>query len=441
MNCIYQKLLTFNVLWFITLFSTLHAETDELILETAKQNYLSVTGELPEAMKPSIRWERYVSRMSTAIPNLSNLQAAINYGQTSSNCGFDHRGSCDKQTAENNRNGLIQAFPEFTNEFYMISDSPRAKPNSLFQENGMLLSNIIFFNYHNLCQCLKGVKPEIICEIGGGYGQPAYAWLTNSIHRPRCYINIDYAESLFFAECYLKASLPEADVIYIRSTEDIPSGFTCEKTTIILCPIQNVAALQSLPIDLVTNIGSMQEMDEAALDYWMTWLDASQAKYFYTCNYFANTISDLAESTNIYTQRMSQNWQGVIVKHNSEIPIAPFHCGQSFATILAKRMSSGILQELQQKYWSTLSPATLNYRNFLECMEIFRQTQDQEIAFDLLRKCYSNQLGFIPKEALYICRFLIAQFNDNSSTNADKDILIQISFHLENIYQNAIRGV
>ena len=68
-------------------------------------------------------------------------------------------------------------------------------------------------------------KLDQICEIGGGFGAPARLFLTNGYRRPRSYVIADLPESLFFAECFLRATLGNDRVRYVGAAMDaLPEG-------------------------------------------------------------------------------------------------------------------------------------------------------------------------------------------------------------------------
>lgn len=405
-------------------------------LEQAKLHYSEKKAPYCEALEPSTRWHRYLDKMKNFISDCQDINTAILFSQTQ--CGFDHRSPYNEDIVNAERAALFKSFPHFSPFIEEITDSPIANAASVFQSHDKFFSNIIFFNYNNLYECLTYVRPNVVCEIGGGYGSPGFSWLTNTIHRPSIFIDIDYPECLFFAEIYLKNSVKNCKLIYVTSNQKIQE-FSSNDPVIILCPIQYADSLLSLPIDLVINIGSMQEMDESALDYWMNWLNTSSANYFYTCNYFANKIEHLRESSNVYTQRMGPEWRGISTKHSTDIPIAPFNCQESFATILTQRNLPIDEEALIVQYWRETSKNKLSLKSFLMGMECYRVTQNTDVAFNLLQKSYEGELDFIPKEALYLCRKLLNTPN-NRFTKKHLEELSNISNDLEKKYKLSIKG-
>ena len=120
------------------------------------------------------------------------------------------------------------------------------------------------------------------------------------------------------------------------------------------------------------------------------------------------------------------------------LPISKYHCGSSFCTILAKRSANINLNEKESFYWKNLSNQVFSRKTFLEALEIFRTILNEEIAFDILIHVFKQrELGYFPKEALYLCEWLRGrQFDSNK-----KEEINAIFQKLQQYYNGAIKGV
>ena len=104
--------------------------------------------------------------------------------------------------------------------------------------------------------------------------------------------------------------------------------------SVILCPIRFVDAISSLGLDLVINTGSMQEMTEEWVDFWMEWLKKQTCRYFYSLNYFAQPLKFMAEGANTWSPRLTADW---IVQFQTSQSPQWFRGGRNFAEILAEK--------------------------------------------------------------------------------------------------------
>ncbi len=175
-----------------------------------------------------------------------------------------------------------------------------------------LVSNVLFFHLSYLLQCLTWVpKPGVICEIGGGYGAPARLWLHESRPPTRnlCRLSVDFPESLFFAEVFLRSNFDGLTLHYVTDAKPLERDFVGQ-FRVVLCPIHHLDALNRLPFDLVINTGSMQEMTEEWIDFWMLWLKRQDCRFFYSMNYFGQPLNFLAESGKRLSPRPSARLVG-----------------------------------------------------------------------------------------------------------------------------------
>ncbi len=246
--------------------------------------------------------------------------------------------------------------------------------------------------------------------------------------------------------------MSHAKFVYIKSdsdfdnvnkilSENTKNGFT----TIVLCPLQYAEIFLSLPIDLAINVGSMQEMEEKTLDYWKAYLDNSNISYFYSFNYFAQPLSNLAQSTNVFSPRLSRHWEIISNKISDDFPVMKLHSPHIFASILAKNIktlkTNNEEMEAREKYWKNIANSHMNVKSFLEAMDILHFVQDAKIGFNILQHCLNNDLGYIPKEALYLVRWLILEADENQFLYSKLNLLKSINGQLTEIYNRAPKGL
>lgn len=187
------------------------------IVGQAKQHLEQVTRALDmDGMPPSKRWTAYLERMRGDISRLATTRDVIFYAQ--SRIGFNHRGQAAGQLPyfQLYEDTLKSEFPHFYNMINEMGDSPYSRPETLLEISGRLVSNVFFYHLRYLLQCLTHVKePEIVCEIGGGYGGLARLWLQNPVHLPSVYVMVDFPECLFFAEVFLRVNFDELKLLYV----------------------------------------------------------------------------------------------------------------------------------------------------------------------------------------------------------------------------------
>jgi hypothetical protein len=146
-------------------------------------------------------------------------------------------------------------------------------------------------------------RPRTLCDVGGGTGKYAYAWLTNAAHRPELVVIVDMPETLIYSEALLRSEFGER-VQYLARPDQRPSG-----AGIVLCPLGNIKALANISFDLVTNSGSMQEMPDPWIDWYMGWLDRQPCRFFYSSNFFCSPLDAMEEGHNSWSPRPSSRWR------------------------------------------------------------------------------------------------------------------------------------
>jgi hypothetical protein len=258
--------------------------------------------------------------------------------------------------------------------------------------------------------------PSIVCQIGGGYGDVERLWLTNSIFNPDVCIIIDFPESLFFAEVFLKKNFENdssVDIVYFEDVINL-KNLQKEKKTVILCPIGKENML-NFPIDLVINTGSLQEMTDSWVDYWMQWLDKIDVRYFYSLNYGATPINTRAYEVmgaTTWAPRLSNKWNSLLNSSKPFLVYSDPNFSSGFAEILA--IKDGKLSS-KQELMTIFNDCWTNRKNdaqaFLECLNIVRKLPEQEIIWELLQRCFKD-MSFVPRETYYLLKMLKSNSNE-----------------------------
>jgi hypothetical protein len=281
------------------------------MLKQAYTNYLA-SRHLPSELPPfGDRWEHKRQEMADAITHFRSAEEAIAYGQLET--GFDHRGMITEadipklQIAEQLLRGL---YPKFRNDIALFSDTPVTTPGTAIKLNGRLASHILYFHAFYLLTCFYYRRDiDSVCEVGGGYGNPAVLWLTNPIRRVQRYVIVDLPESLFFAEIFLRKALPDVPLHY--ASEAFPAAAA---PGITLVPIQLASQTNQLPFDLIANTGSMSEMSDDWVQFWCDWLGQQNSTLFYSHNMMGNPAGLLLEARARFAPRVPSDWAPVYVK-------------------------------------------------------------------------------------------------------------------------------
>ena len=374
-----------------------------------------------ERMPPSKRWWATLERMRGDANRLTAAREVIYYAQ--SRMGFDGRAPAVAKLPyfQLYDELLKMEFPHFHDVIDEVGDSPYSRADTLVEYRGRLVSNIMFRHLRYVLQCLTHIKePEVVCEIGGGYGGPARLWLQNPIHRPSTYVLIDFPESLFFAEVFLQANIDDLNLLNVTGPAPLDADVLAEYS-VILCPINCIEALASLSLILVVNTGSLQEMTEEWVDFWMEWLKNQDSRYFYSMNYFAQPLAYMAEAANTWSPRLTPDWE--VRFQRFDPTFQKLHTSRSFAEILAEKPPTkpAIAQQALSTQYELTKHRIMDGNTLLEAMDIVRMHPDEEIMWDLLQRCVS-EMRTIPKEAYYLAEYLDKHASPNFREQNDRKL-------------------
>jgi putative sugar O-methyltransferase len=347
---------------------------------------------------PGWRWGAYclharrqANRLRTPVEVIHTIQAPV------SNVGFEarmvgHQLEAHAQLMERNCREL---FPQFADAIPSFTETPLAFPETVTILDDRLVSSPLYNHVIHALRCLGHVRPQHVMEIGGGYGAPARLWMINNLHRPHVYIDVDFPESLFYAEVYLQETLPDHEIVYLHRGQAMPQ-VEGTRPSIILCPISSLEAILDFPIDLIVNTGSLQEMTDEYVAFYMDAIERSECNSFYSSNYFAQPIQTLMESMNMAAPVMGPNWHCEFKAYHDD-PI------RGVAELLLVRKcghdESAALSEVR----SRLQPPPCNGEQFLNLFDATRKVDDPDLLIACARAAVAG-MPFVPKETLYLAR-------------------------------------
>ena len=342
------------------------------------------------------RWASWQDAMYTAIHELSSCVGVLRYAQKY--VPFDHREPANQALIEIYDGMLAGDFPLYAEMIGSLGENPRSLPETLIKRDGRLLSNIFFWHIRGmLAQYQYAGQPKRILEIGGGYGALARLWLTNAFAGVERYVIADLPESLFFAEVSLRDEFG-ADVGYWNGSDP--------GTKVVLLPISRLNQYKT-PSDLVISMGSMQELSDVWVNFYMKWLDEYPAKWFYSVNYMGQPLSQLMESRCYWGPRPSTKWATRLL--NPDVPLFKSQCcGRYFCEVLYEKAPPR--RSIDE--WSVLRGAMLTRNSYLEGLELLREKPTIDNGAKLLAGivAFSQRTGIpfpAPKEVIMIATSIV----------------------------------
>jgi hypothetical protein len=244
----------------------------------------------PQQIRPSAWWGNKAARVKEVIDGFDRTVDAVAYAQLGKRSGFDHRMRHDDPTTAAVTRFKIRtietAFPGF---FFAdhpeLRESPLSVTDSLVRIDDVPYSTIFLTHLYFCLRAseTRGRERPIrdILEIGGGYG--GLARISRLLHPRARYWIVDLPTSLFFAELFLRESFPDARFHYV--SEHGLAG--ADDADFVLVPSQLASAVHGCAFDIALNTGSLQEMTQSSVDYWMDLLQNHvDTDFFYSCNYF-----------------------------------------------------------------------------------------------------------------------------------------------------------
>jgi len=367
--------------------------TDAIVTEARAHlsETLSRQSKLPDY---GSRWQPQVEAMGRDIPSLTDSDACLRYAQY--NITFDGRPPFPGDT------GIVQMrewavaneFPQHAGALLLMSENPMSGAESLGKFNGRLVSLVMYYHARNVLAALTYAnKPRRIVEIGGGYGEIARMWLKNPVAPPEFYVIADIPECLFFAEVALRAEFGDKVGYFDGSDPGSP---------ILLVPLPFLADFRRSS-DIVINTGSMQEMTDEWIDFYMAWLSHYDTRFFYCLNYAAQPISIMGESRNLWTQRPGPEWSTRHLRLNIPLQDLVGPTRDYLETLYEKTPANRSLKE-----WSIYRGHIMSKTTYVEGLDLLRQRLTVENAA-LFVDAVLEQMPYHPKELLYVVEWLLAR--------------------------------
>lgn len=409
------------------------AEAREIV-ETARRRLMRMKADPTEVGLPSygVRWGEYSGRVRNAIAEMTDPAEVVRFAQ--SRVGFEHRLPA-AQTLRHfalYETVLKAEFPNFADHAAAFSDPDLSAPETRVRIGDRWISNIVPYLTRVVFSCLTSIPaPRTVLELGGGYGAPARLWLTNPISPVRNYVIVDIPESLFFAEVFLRSEFGSNAVFNVEDETPLDPSIL-ETYRVILCPVPRLKALDRLDIDLFVNTGSLQEMSEEWVDFYMSWLDEMKVRYFYSLNYAAQPVGNLGESVNLWSVRPSPAWTTRTARWNPGF--VRTQSDRDFLESLYEKAPAGLSADEAEARLSFLGERIMTGEILIESLDVYRRCPRPEIGLSILRRTMT-EMPFHPKEALWIA----SRLRDDPSLSAAERA--EVAEHALQLERERARGV
>jgi glycosyltransferase involved in cell wall biosynthesis len=126
---------------------------------------------------------------------------------------------------------------------------------------------------------IRSIDRPVVAEIGAGWGGFAYQFKTLS---PRTtYVIIDLPELFLFSATYLGSVFPNARLAFVTTEQELTASRDAD---FIFLPHTLSASASSLPLDLVVNMVSFQEMTDAQVRRYAAMSAAARCETIYSFN-------------------------------------------------------------------------------------------------------------------------------------------------------------
>jgi len=357
-------------------------------MEGARRHEMPVTE--PEWTYHS-RWNNWRKNLYESAGKLISCHQCLHFAQQS--VPFDHREVfIDKVSAV--YYALSSHEFAWAVDLLKLGENPKSISDTVghiadMPDDETFYSNIYFWHLRPLLLCENYVSERRrVAEIGGGYGGLARLWLKGTDVEK--YFIIDLPETLFYAEVALTDEFGEGAVGYFEGSDP--------GTRVVLVPVTRLHQFDST-VDLVINQGSMQEMSDVWVAYYMGLLDKLNAKFFYSLNYMGSPADALFESRTFWCPRPTTAWTAKII--NADPPLVKVQsAGRHFCEILYER--DGAKQYFDT--WQVLGGRKyLTRATYIEGLELLRKDMNPSNAIKFLNVIWSPRHRYtLPKELLFI---------------------------------------
>lgn len=392
---------------------------DQLVLDGARENliraYADVGSSLPD---PGSRWGSYAACITQNIDKFQTVVEAVGFAQV--HVGFEMRAAPPLASVmvQGQLDSLRSAYPAFAGALKACGESPLSDfsdrpPIVLVDGTRYTTSHLAVVGHMFYVAKRLGRLPESVLEIGGGYGAPARAWLTCNLGRLRRFAILDLPESLFFSEVFLKAHFGFEAVVNLADPDAMSRAGLA---SVVLCPVQRMALLKEFEFDVAINTGSMQEMTDDWITFYMDFLSELKARHFYSANYFLQPISRMNESMNLWAPRLRTDWTLEDCQFYPATPESDFR-----SSLLAfygheseERAPAESVDELIGGLQARIPDDILTQqegRDIALLMDFFRRRPSIELALSLAR-VLSGKFPMICKESAFLVNWLLLRRYD-----------------------------
>jgi hypothetical protein len=389
-------------------------ENDHEILTAAKEHLNTQLGvEMPVSIKSAAmnsRWDSWRGLMQREIAECISCRQTIRRAQI--NVPFDHRERFKKNLwYYASLKGLVDnEFPHMKQHADAAYENPLSVPDTLVLLNDKHVSNIMFWHLRSMLFLRTHAKTGRIFEIGGGYGGLCRQFFINKeLQKPEQYVIADLPESLFFAEVALRSEL--GDIVGYSSDGNDPG------TPIVLLPVGQFNKWRGRS-DVVVNVGSMQEMSQEWIIFYMEMLEAYRPQFFYSVNYVGSPLINLGESRNFWSPCPSAHWHSRVINH--DIPVVKvMSVHREFCETLYERLDP-MGRSLSD--WSFYKGRHMTRQVYIEGLDLLRHNLTPEECTRFLAaymKAESDRVTInAPKELLPIAQCAVQFIGDNAFANA-----------------------
>lgn len=233
----------------------------------------------PPGYVVSTRWAREIDDALRVVEKAQDPREIALFGMQNS---FD--GGLPPANADylrDSRGQYNQQHPELSK----IGESGLAPPNSVITIDGVTFSYPLdqaFSYYRGLVAGIKDERPEVVVEVGSGYGR--FIRVLRLAGRGRHFILVDLPGSLLFAFAFLQLHFPDAKMHIVRSPADIYPDLATD-FDFVFCPVQFLHHLYPRNVDLIVNTYSLGEMPQGCVDHIMQCIHSNlKPAYFYSFN-------------------------------------------------------------------------------------------------------------------------------------------------------------
>jgi len=391
------------------------------ILRRAQGNLSRAISAVSKSNLPPLgsRWQTYSVECQRKIRSFRTPIEAIHFAQLpDSHGGFDCRlvGQEIIAQAEVEDEKLQAMFPAFGNELASFTESPFSHYDSLEWYRDRLVSSDLFKLTRFILRCIETSKPDRVLEIGGGYGAPGRLWLTNSVHNPQLYVDVDLPESLFFVEVWLSLHFGLDEVLYLHDESDLIRYHT-NNPSIVLVPPSALDLVKEMDVDIVVNTRSFSEMSSQCCKYYIDWIDASGIDNFYSFNFFGQDLTDLREGMNYYVPDLSRRWH---LTHRDVAGQQPYTSAE-----FVFRCADGPRAAEYDKKLNTLLGRELDQLSYVDAIDAARFVKSGSQLIELIRHAHRS-LGFFPKEVVHLAS-RINSADVSKLTSDDQSLLEEIN--------------